>query len=161
MTTQLTPYSFRKVPHKISDLVRSDEEKEACLAFVRLKEIFPNLVHDIFLIPSYEFDTRPEYKARLNLGIQIRGFSILSYMRWAARNKKSVVHLWDTKAGRARFWSPKLLRLIIALGQIQAKNDYLRIWLKSYSRVVSLGTFVDDPPVMQTVEPLYVYKLTE
>lgn len=152
------------LPKKIDKSISEDfcdSRKDLIKSFMNIKDIFPGLIKDIYIIPNDEFPENSPYQSKVNILVGFRGLTLLGYTRWAAQTRKSAVHLWNDEKLREKFWSPKLLRILMALGKIQKETNNLNIWVFSYLRIVSIDTLVDTPPKMIQAFPKKLYKLTE
>lgn len=138
-----------------------DSKKDIVVNFLNLKNIFPHLVSAIYIVPPEEFSENSSSRNKINIVVEFSGFTLLGYTRWAAQERKSGIDLWNVSKDRTKFWSTKLLRILIALGKIQKTSKCLNIWVKSYVRIVSIETLTNTPPEMIQTSPTKLFKLTE
>jgi hypothetical protein len=123
------------------------------------KDIFPDLIDDIYLVPPEEVKGTRYAEKTFNVVIGFKAFSIQQYTAWAVKNRRSAAHLWNDAGGRSKFWGTRTLRLLLALSKIHLSSTQINLWVASYTRIVSMEFFCSSPPKMVQISPAKLYKV--
>ncbi len=124
-----------------------------------IKEIFPNIVENIYIIP--EESVPAEFKGKLNLVFAFQTFVTLGYLCWAVKSGQSLFSLWDeNSSNRTKFWSEMQTRVILGLAKVHHTAKNTAIWVMGYDRILSIEAFSASPPrIIKLSKPYKLMKV--
>lgn len=153
----LTTTNKDEVQIPITD--NSSHQERMVKRFADLKKIFPKEVRDIYLVPEDEVAST-EFANKLNLVVDFYSISMLEYTKYVLTDRRSAMHLWNKSTTRFKFFGARTLRILIGLTHVHLSSIELAIWVKSYTRIISMNYICGNPPRMQQLTPSRLLKVT-